>query len=163
MTCKHYSPLIIRRITPFIALCCSILASTATAGNNTIEGQWMFVEDGTVIELSPCAAKPDRLCAAIVQVPPQGEKTPHTSLLCRLPLLGDLQLDKPSAQGVSAYRGWIIDPEEYGAVGRTPERYDAILTLKSATQAQIEVRAAAGLYTEHYELARVTTPVKPCR
>lgn len=160
---KTYSRVIMRRINPFFYIFCAILINTATASNNQIEGQWRFVEDGTVVELSPCAAKPDRRCAAIVHVPSLGGKPPHVSLLCHLPLLGDLQPDNQSGQGVSAYRGWIIDPEEHGAPGKTPERYDAILTLKSATRAQIDVRAADGLYTEHHELVRVNTPVKPCR
>ena len=157
---RRSSQVIMRRINPFINMLLFMFASTAIAIDNKIEGQWTFVEDGTVIELSSCSAKPDWLCAAIVRHPSLMEKTTHKSTLCGLLLLGDLQSDNRPELGAHHYRGWIIDPEET-IQGKTLARYDATLTLKSATKAQINVRA--GFFTENHELVRAAIPVTSCR
>ncbi|MFY9270477.1 MAG: hypothetical protein WAO55_12115 [Candidatus Manganitrophaceae bacterium] len=138
--------------------------SGASAQINEIEGEWTFVEDGTVLDVATCPAQKESLCAAIVKLPSNtkddlapGERT----LLCRAHLLGDLRSEGVGDSNKAIYRGWIIDPEDL-LKGGSPTHYNATLTITSPARALIEVQAAGGLYSERHELVRNVAPVQPC-
>ena len=137
---------------------------SSTAATAVLEGQWSFVDDGTVIEVATCPTREGpRYCGVIVRLPSSakdlapGEK----KLLCGAQLLGDLRSPGTGNASKPTYRGWIIDPDDLPKTG-SPTRYDATLTVTSAARAVIEVRVVGWLFSERYDLARNVAPVQPC-
>ena len=159
---RPYLFFILRWITPLLlSMVGPVVSSNAAA--SVIEGQWTFVDDGTVIDVTACPTRDESLCAVIVRLPSSAQDvTPgERTLLCRTHLLGDLKSQGARNVSKPTYRGWIIDPEDL-LKGGSPTRYDATLTVTSPTRAVIEVRIVDGLYPERHALIRNALPVRSC-
>lgn len=152
-----------RRITPFILVLSYFFCNVALAHINEVVGQWTFIEDGAVIDIAPCPAQKESLCATIVWFPSKDKLTPsERDFLCRTYLLGDLRFQSTDDSGKPIYHGWIIDPEDL-LKEKSPTHYEATLTVISPMRAVIEVRVVGDLYSERHDLVRNVVPVRPCR
>lgn len=76
-------------------------------------------------------------------------------------MLGDLRPQDAKGSSQLIRRGWIIDPDDL-LKGRSPSRYEALLTVIAPARAVIEVHAGDGRYSERHDLVRNAVPFRPC-
>lgn len=142
--------------------------NTARAAKSPVRdspgGQWLFTDDGTGIEIRPCANANAEWCAALVTLPRDADRLPpaERALLCGSLVMGDLRPTADRTQ-VKRLEGWIVDPLERLEGAKEPVRHAATLTLTSDAQACIEVHGPAGIVVERYALVRSIIPRTACR
>ena len=149
-----------RRTAPFIILMLVFHGAVAAADPR---GLWLFVEDGTGVEVAPCAGTPGELCGVIVQLPRDAAALPVSSQskLCGAVLMGSLKPGQAVRGEVVRLDGWVIDPEALFEQAH-PQRYAASLVLLSDVRARLDVRGAFDVVLESHELVRAIAPAKKC-
>ncbi|MFT6304014.1 MAG: hypothetical protein ACI9XK_004130 [Granulosicoccus sp.] len=90
------------KIAQYILLVLITLPVIAEA--NTAKDWWLTEDGRTVVSIETCPTSTDRLCGYVVYFDSTGESE-LDSVLCRLPILGDLVSDGDTLKG-----GWLLDP-----------------------------------------------------
>ena len=149
-----------RRTAPFILFFLVFHGAAAAADP---KGLWLFVEDGTGVEVAPCAGTPGELCGVIVQLPRDAATLPPSiqRKLCGAAILGSLKPGQAARGVVVRLDGWVIDPEALIEQAH-PQRYAASLVLLSDARARLDVRGALDIVLERHELMRAIVPAKKC-
>jgi hypothetical protein len=151
-----------RWTTPFIfALAFSATQAASTA---QVAGRWLFVDDGSGIEIAPCPIATDGMCGALVQLPKStANVTPdQRKQLCGFMMLGALKLTKPKKEELLRFDGWVVNPEDLAKTDR-PKQYDVSLILISDLSARLDVRGPLGIVLETYRLTRSSTLTQVCQ
>lgn len=149
------------RTTPYIFAPWLGIATPASAAEPT--GQWLFVDDGSGVEIAPCPAAADGLCGTLVKLPKTAASIPPTERkrLCGLTMIGALKASMPKAGDQMRLDGWIIDPEELARTDQ-PKRYVTSLVLTSAVNARLDVRGPFSIVLESHRLMRPVAPAVVC-
>ncbi len=152
---------IIRRTTPFIFIFLLNVASTAWAAEPT--GRWLFVDDGSGVEIKPCPIAADGLCGTLVQLPKSAASlTPaQRRQLCGVTIIGALKIGTPKLSEQIRLEGWVIDPEDLSKTEH-PKPYAASLVVTSNVSAKLEVRGPFNIVLESYRLIRPVVPAMVC-
>jgi len=127
-----------------------------------VSGQWLFTDDGTVIQVEACREARDGLCAVIVKLPQTAASLPteDKKKLCDAVLIGSLQPHQAAKGAPTRFDGWIVDPEELITAAQ-PEHHPVTFTLHSDSRARIEVRTM-GIVVETYVLLRQFVSARKC-
>jgi hypothetical protein len=159
-----------RRTTPFIALA-SLVAATATATPSATpsataaepKGRWLFVDDGSGVEIAPCATAVDGLCGMLVQLPKSAAalSPAQRKQLCGVAMIGALKTATPKAGEQARLEGWVIDPEDLARTDR-PKRYAASLVLTSEVSARLDVHGPFNIVLESHRLLRPVAAAAAC-
>jgi hypothetical protein len=149
------------RTTPFVVFSWWGIAAAATAPEPT--GRWLFVDDGSGIEIAACPAATDGLCGTLVQLPRSA--APITGAerkqLCGLTMLGSLKVGDPKRNELLRLDGWVLDPETLRRTDQ-PKRYAASLIITSEVSARLDVRGPLNIVLESHRLMRPVAPVAAC-
>lgn len=147
-----------------VANACNTVRAVKSPVRNSPGGQWLFADDGTGIEIRPCANANAEWCATLVTLPRDADQLPpaERALLCGSLVMGNL---RPTADRTQIQRleGWIVDPQERLESGNEPVHHAATLTLTSDAQACVEVKGPAGIVVGRYALMRSVVPRAACR
>jgi hypothetical protein len=148
------------RTTPFFLA--SWLGLVVGASAAEPKGRWLFVDDGSGVEIAPCAIAADGLCGTLVQLPKSVTTiTPaERKQLCGLTLLGALKVGKPKKSELLRLEGWVVDPEDPQTDPR--KRYDVSLIMTSDVSARLEVRGPLGIVLESHRLMRPVVSATAC-
>lgn len=150
---------LIGRTTPFIFVA-GLFVNPAFA---TPRGHWLFVDDGTGIEVRSCDDGAAALCGVITRLPKDAVAL-HASdreALCGAALLGDLRPAKAKDGESARFDGWVVDIEAMTGDGRAP-RYAASFVVLSETRARLDVRDTLGIVIERHQLLRAVVPGTRC-
>lgn len=151
---------LIGRTTPFIFMA-GLLANPAFA---TPRGHWLFVDDGTGIEVRSYEAGAAALCGLITQLPKSAAALPREArkAVCGVALLGDLQPAKAKVDELARLSGWVIDVESMIPEGQAP-RYPASFVVLSDTRVRLDVRGTFGIVVDRHPLRRAPAPITNCK
>jgi hypothetical protein len=152
---------IFRRTTPFFLA--SWLGLMAVAPAAEPKGRWLFVNDGSGVEIAPCPIATDGLCGALVQLPKSAASiTPaERKELCGLTMLGALKAGKPKKDELLRLEGWVIDPEDLAKTDK-PKRYNVSLVMSSDVSARLDIRGPLGIVLESHRLMRPVAAATAC-
>jgi hypothetical protein len=154
------NPLFFGRTTPFISAL--LLGPLAVAAVAEPKGRWLFVDDGSVVEIAPCPITADGLCGTLVQLPKRA--APISALerkrLCGLTMLGALEVGKPKKDELLRLEGWVVDPEDPQT--DPPKRYGASVIMTSDVSARLDVRGPLGIVLESHRLMRPVASATAC-
>jgi hypothetical protein len=149
------------RTTPFIFLLWLSVATTALATEPT--GRWLFVDDGSGIEIKSCPIAADGLCGMLIHLPKSAASiTPaQRKQLCGITMIGALKVGMPKPGEQTRLEGWVINPEEFAKTDQ-PKRYATSLIVTSNASARLDVRGPFSFVMESHRLMRPATPVLAC-
>lgn len=147
------------RTTPFI-LAAAMYVNPASAEPR---GYWLFVDDGTGIEVHPCSDGAVALCGVIMRLPKDAAALPASDreALCGAALLGDLRPAKTKEGEHAQLDGLVIDVEAMTREGKAP-RYAASFVILSENRARLDVRDTLGIVIERHHLMRSLVPGARC-
>jgi hypothetical protein len=154
--------LFFRRTTPFFLV--SWLGLVAGASAAEPNGRWLFVDDGSGVEIAPCPVAADGLCGTLVQLPNSAASiTPaERKQLCGVTMLGALKVGKPKKDELIRLEGWVIDPENLAKTAE-PTRYDVSMVMTSDVRARLDVRGPLGMVLESHPLMRSPASAPTCK
>lgn len=152
--------LLFGRTTPFIVLT-GLFATPALAEPR---GHWLFIGDGTGIEVNSCEDGAAALCGVITRLPKSAATLPpeDRKAVCGVALLGDLRPAKAKDGERARLDGWVIDVDSMTPEGKAP-RYAANFVVLSETRARVDVRGALGIVLERHQLMRALTTITNCK
>jgi hypothetical protein len=152
---------IIRRTTPFIFLLWLCIVNPTWATEPT--GRWLFVDDGSGIEISPCPTPAEGLCGKLVQIPKTDASiTPaQRKQLCGITIIGALKIGTAKQGEHIRLEGWVTDPEDLAKTDN-PKRYAASLVVVSPVSAKLDVHGPFNIVLQSYRLIRPVLQTKAC-
>jgi hypothetical protein len=154
-----------RRITPFIFpfLFLLWLSSVNLVWAAEPTGRWLFIDDGSSIEISPCQAPEQGLCGKLVQLPKTDPSiTPvQRKQLCGLTILGELKISKAKPEEQIRLEGWVIDPEDLSKTDN-PKRYPASFVVMTPVSAKLDVHGPFNIVLQSHRLIRPALQAKAC-
>jgi hypothetical protein len=152
---------IIRRTTPFIFMFWLGVTTKAWAAEPT--GRWLFVDDGSGVEIRPCPIAADGLCGTLVQLPKSAASLTlaQRKQLCGITIIGALKIGTSKQGEKIRLEGWVIDPEDLSKTEH-PKRYATSLVVTSNVSAKLDVRGPFNFVLESYRLIRPVVPAKVC-
>jgi hypothetical protein len=155
------STFINRRTTPFILIFWLSGAPTAWATEPT--GRWLFVDDGSGVEIKPCPIAASGLRGTLVQLPKSAASLTlaQRKQLCGVTIIGALKIGTPKLDEKIRLEGWVIDPEDLSKTEH-PKRYPTSLIVTSNVSAKLEVRGPFNIVLESYRLIRPVVPGTVC-
>jgi hypothetical protein len=155
------STFIYGRTTPFFISLWLGISVAATATEPT--GRWLFVDDGSTVEIATCTTAADGLCGTLVQLPKSAARiTPaERKRLCGLTMLGSLKVANPKKDELLRLDGWVLDPEDLAQTDQ-PKRYAASLIMTSHASARLDVRGPLNVVVESHRLIRPAAPAAEC-
>jgi hypothetical protein len=126
-------------------------------------GQWLFVSDGSGIDIGPCPIAADGLCGVLVKLPKA--TTPITPTerkqLCGMTMLGSLKFAAPKPSEQFRLDGWVLDPEDLARTDQ-PKRYSASFVMTSDMNARLDIRGSLNIVIESHRLMRPVAPSPAC-
>jgi hypothetical protein len=148
------------RTTPFLVVSWLGLVMVASAAEP--KGRWLFVDDGSGVEVAPCPIAADGLCGTLVQLPKSSGSisAAERKQLCGLMMFGALKPGKPKKNELLRLEGWVADPEALQT--DPPKRYDVSWIMTSDVSARIEVRGPLGIVLESHRLMRPVASAAAC-
>jgi hypothetical protein len=151
----------ISRIAPFTVLFWLGMSTSSWAADPI--GQWIFVDDGTGVDIKPCPVSGDGLCGVLFRLPKSATALDPTQRkqLCNITLIGGLKAGTPKQGEQMRWDGWVIDPEEL-AKTEQPKHYSSSLILTSKTSARLDVRGLFNLVVESHRLIRPLASTPAC-
>jgi hypothetical protein len=153
---------IVRRITSFI-ITLLWLGVSAPVLATELTGHWMFVDDGSGVEIKPCPIAGEGLCGVLSQLPKSAAALTPTQRkqLCGVVMIGALKIGKPKAGEQMRLEGWVIDPEDL-VKAEQPKRYATSFIMTSNSNARLDVRGPFNIVLESYRLTRPVAQAAVC-
>jgi hypothetical protein len=153
--------LAIGRTTPFILLFWLCTVNPARAAEPI--GRWLFVDDGSSIEISPSPTPAEGLCGKLIQLPKTDTSiTPaQRKQLCGITIIGALKISKAKPEEQIRLEGWVIDPEDLAKTDN-PKRYAASLVVMSPVSAKLDVHGPFNIVLQSHRLIRPVLQTKAC-
>ncbi len=149
------------RIVPFAVA--SWLGLVAPVFAAELKGLWLFVDDGSGVEIGPCPIAANGLCGTLVQLPKSAASiaAAERKQLCGMTLLGELKAGKPKKDELLRLDGWVLNPEDLAQTDK-PKRYDASLIMISEVSARLDVRGPFSIVMESHKLKRALASPRVC-
>jgi uncharacterized protein (DUF2147 family) len=117
---------------PAFAAVFALMASSALAAD-PVEGEWLTQAGTAKVRISPCAAKPDRICGLVtwMQTPSNDTRNPNAALRSK-PIVGSALIRDFKQAGPGRWNGGkIYNPED----GKT---YDSKISLNANGTLKVE-------------------------
>ncbi len=127
------------------------------------QGHWLFVADGTGVELRPCAAGEVSLCGVITRLPKSAAalSSADRKAVCGIRLLNDLKPAKAKDGELARLDGSVLDIDSM-ANGGKPSSYAASFVVLSENHGRLDVKGTFGIVIERHKLMRALVAPSVC-